>query len=265
MRYSMLVVVFVVLLVIFSAYGVVYTQGLSTESQSAVTLAAYSLQGTYNYVATLRPNLVYNFTTLRLGQGSLFVAITKSINVTYSCTVSSSQLGYFRLGTSYLMTLSGGAWNKTLSQNYQSTQQIGTNSVTFSKSFLLNVTQTVALAEEIETELQVPATTYLVQIKPATTGSLIEAGRTTPLYFVTPMNLTFSSGVITPSGTSYFRQGNITAEVFVAYGRTYAYRYVSYGLLAGSLVLLGLAIYYVLRIEKREEPAVRDMEMPTRP
>jgi len=265
MRYSMLVVVFIILMVIFSAYSVVYTQGLSTESKYSVTLGTYSLQGTYNYVATLRPNTVYNSTTLRLGQGSLFVAITKSINVTYSCTVLLSQPGDINLGTSYLTTLSGEAWNKTLSDSFQSAQQSGVGSVTLSKSFSLNVTQTVALAKEIGSELQVPTPTYLVQIKPASTGSLTEAGRTIPLYFVTPMNLTFSSGVITPSGTSYFHQGNVTGEVLVTYGRTYASRYVSYGFLAGSLVLLGLAIYYVLRIERREEPAVDEMIMLTRP
>jgi hypothetical protein len=264
MRFTVLIVIFLGLMVVFSAYSVVYTQGLPTETHSTITVAVYSLQGSYNYQATLGPNTVYNTTTLSLGQGSLFVAITKTINVTYTCTASLSEPADFNLGTSYLMTLSGGAWNKTLSQTSQSAQQNGTYSFNFSKSFMLNVTQTVALAKEIGTELQVTTPTYLVQIKPETTGSLVGGGRTVPLYFVDPMNLTFAGGVITPSGTSYFHQGNVTSEVFVTYGSTNIYRYVSYGLLVASLVLLGSGVYLV-RSEKGAEPAVDDMATLTQP
>ena len=265
MRPSVVFVTVLVLLVVFSAYSVAYTQGLSTESRSTATVGTYILRGNYNYVATLIPNPVYNSTTLGLGQGSLFVAITKSINVTYTSTVSLGQPGSVNLGTSYLVTLSGGSWNKTLNQSSQPAQQTATNSVTFSKSFWLNVTQTVALAKEIGTELQVPTTTYLIQIKPTITGSLVEAGRTVPLYFVTPMNLTFSGGVITPSGSTYSHQGNITSEVIVTYGSTYDYRYLSYGALAVSLILLCFSVYYVLRVEKKVEPAEDEMVILTRP
>ena len=73
MRLSVVIVIFLALVVVFSAYSVVYTQSLSTESQSTVTLATYSLQGSYNYLATLGPNPVYNSTTLGLGQGATFI------------------------------------------------------------------------------------------------------------------------------------------------------------------------------------------------
>ena len=265
MRLSVLIVIFMALLVVFSSYSVAYTQGLPTESSSTATVALYSLRGSYDYLAFLRPNPLYNTTTLSLGQGALFAAITNTINVTYTCTFSFSELADFNLGTEYLVTLSGGAWNKTLSQSFQPTQQNGTNSVTFSRTFSVNVNQTVALAKKIGTELQVVTPTYLIQIKPETTGSMVGAGRSIPLYFVTPMNLTFSGGAITPSGTSYFRQGNVTSEVFVNYGSTPTYRAVSYALLAVSLALLGLSVYYVLRVEKREEPSVDDVTTLTRP
>jgi len=264
-RLSVLLVVFLSLMALFSAYSVAYTQGLPTETHSTVMVAVYSLQGSYDYQAALRPNSLYNMTTLGPGQGALFVAITNSINVTYTCTIFVSEQADFDLGTSYLQTLSGSAWNKTVTQSSQPTQQNGTNLVTFSKSFLLNVTQTVAMAKEIGTELQVPTPNYLVQIKPETTGSFVGAGRTVPLYFVAPMNLTFSGGVITPSGTSYSQQGNVTSEVFVTYGGTYTYRDLSYVLLVGMLVLLGICVYYIITVEKRVEPPVDEITMLTRP
>jgi len=250
---------------LFSAYTVAYTAGLPTASQSTETVAVYSLRGNYDYQAALRSNSLYNTTTLGPGQGALFVAITNTINVTYTCTVFVSVPVDFYLGTSYLATLSGSAWNKTVAQSSQYAQQNGTNSVTFSKSFLLNVTQTVALAKEIGTELQVLTPNYLVQIKPETTGSFVWAGRTVPLYFVAPMNLTFSGGIITPSGTSNSQQGDVTSEVFVTYGSTYTYRYVSYGLLAGTLALLVLWIYYIYTVEKRQEPVLDEITLLTRP
>lgn len=258
MRFSVLIVIFLVLVVLFSFYDVAYTQGLPTETESVVPVGTYSLHGTYDYVATLGPNQVYNSSSLGMGQGALFVAITKTINVTYACTISLSQPGSVNVGTSYLVTLSGGVWNKTLSHSSQSTLQTGVSSALLSKSFLFNVSQTVALAKEIGTELQYSAPNYVVQIKPAVTGSLTEAGRVVPLYFVTPMNLTISGGVISPSGMAYSYQGNITSEKIVTYGSTYNYRYLSYGLVSASLVLLGVSTYYVLRIEKKTEPSGAD-------
>jgi len=266
MRLSMLIVIFLALLVVFSVYSVVYAQGLSTQTQSTVTVGTYAFQGTFSYVATLRPNDVYNSTTLNQGQGPLFVAITRTINVTYTCTISLGQPGNVNAETSYLVTLSGGVWNKTLSQSSQSNQQTGGGSAATSKSFLLNVSQTVALAKQIGTELQYASPSYLIQIKPTESGTLTEAGRTVPVYFVTPMNLTIADGVITPSGTSYFHQGNITSEAIVTYGSTDTYRIVSYVALAASLVFLGMSVYYVLRIEKKKEPlATDDIGTLTRP
>jgi len=266
MRLSLLFVIVMVLLVVFSLYSVAYAQGLPTQTRSTVTVGTYSLQGTYNYVATLRPNDVYNSTTLSLGQGPLFVAITKTINVTYTCTISLGQQGSVNVGTSYLVTLSGGVWNKTLSQSSQSNQQTGVGSAISSRSFLLNVSQTVALAKKIGTELQYASSSYLVQIKPSVSGTLTEAGRTVPVYFVTPMNLTISGGVISPSGTNYSHQGNITSVEIVTYGGTNTTRYISYGSVAASVALLGLAVYYVLRVEKKKEPpGAPDISTLTRP
>jgi len=265
-RFTVIAVIVLVLVTIFSAYSVVYTQSLQTESQSVSTVGTYTLGGIYGYVATLRPNQVYNTTTIGMGKGSLFVAITKTINVTYSGTVTLSQPGDVNLGTSYLVTLSGGVWNKTLGDSTQATRQTNTNIAAYSKSFLLNVTQIVAQAKAIGTELQYTTPSYIVQIRPVVTGSLLEAGRTVPVDFVAPLNLTLSNGVISPSETTYLYKGNLTSTVTVTYPSTYTYRDASYAFLAGSLVLLGLSTFYVLRVEKKESPAPgEEMAQMTRP
>lgn len=258
MRFKILVLVFLALMLVFSAYSVAYAQGLPTEARSTVIVGTYNLQGNYDYVATLKPNMVYNTTTLGPGQGVLFVAITKTINVTYTFSVSLSRPGSINLGISYLVTLSGGLWNKTLGEVSQTVVQGGTGASVVSRSFFLNVTQTTALAKEIGKELGYASPGYLIQIRPAITGSLAEAGRTVPLDFVSPLNLTLSNGVISFSGTHQNQAGNITSDVTVTYGSTYLYRYGSYGFFSGSLALLGFGTYYVRRIEKKEAPTTDD-------
>jgi len=247
------------LLVVFAAYGVVYAQGLPVSKLSTVTIGDYALQGTYNLVATVQPNELYNSTNLSPGQGTLFAAITRTINVTYACTISLGQTGDVNLGASYLVSLSGGVWNKTLSQSTQSEQQSGVGSVMLTRSFQFNVSQTMALAKRIGTELQYTSPSYMIQISPVITGSLGVVGRTVPVDFVTPMNLTFSGGLITPTGTSYSYVGNITSPEILTYGSTNTYRYVSYGALAASLLLLGISLYYVLMVEKGNEPGEADV------
>ena len=266
MRYTILVLVFIVLLTVFSAYAVVYTDSLPTVRNSVQTVGTYSLQGNYTYIAELKPNDVYNTTRLSQGQGVLFVAIVKTIDLTYTGMISLSGPGNVNVGTSYLVALSGGAWNKTLSESLVVAQQSGLAPVIFSKSFELNVTTLSALAKAIGTELQYPTPAYLIQIRPVTSGTLTEGGTTIPVHFVTPLNLTLSGGTITPSAISFEQQGNITNDVQVTYTGTVTDRYASYGLLSGSLILLAGCTYYVLRVEKISTRQHKDeLESKTRP
>jgi hypothetical protein len=266
MRYSILIVIFLALVTVFSAYAVVYTQGLPASKTSVATIGTYTLQGNYDYVATLAPNPLYNTTTIAQGEGPLFTAIVKTINVKYSCTLFLSQPGTVDAQASYQVTLSGGAWDKTLQQASQVAQGSNVETANLSQSFQLNVTSIVSLAREIGTELQYPSATYLVQVSPDVGGSVTEAGRTVPLDFVQPLNLTISDGVITPNGTSYLQQGNITGDVKVIYSNVVSYRNASIALLGGSVALLALNSYYVVRVEevKPEEPK-DDIDMKIRP
>jgi len=258
MRPSVLFVTFFVLLVVFSAYAVAYTQGLPTQSVSRVSVGTYSLQGKYDYLAVLRPNQVYNSSTLRFGQGTLFVAITKSINLTYTCTVSQSQPGDASLNVSYVVLLSGGAWNKTLATSSQSIQRSGATSTSISKSFFLNMTKIESNAKEIGSELQYSSQNYVVEVIPVVTGSVSEKQVTVPLNLLSPLNLTISKEVISASGTDYVHEGNFTAVSLATNTTTFAYRNAAYTGMAGSLTLLALSSYYVLRVEKKGKPVRKD-------
>jgi hypothetical protein len=266
MRLSIIAIVSFALLLVFSLYAVVYTQSLPTERQSTVTLASYEIQGNYVYKAALKPNALYNATVLEMGNGSLFVSITRSINVSFTCTLSLSEPTAVSLNSSYLVTLSGGSWNKTLARSTGTTQQGITQSAAISKSFNLNMTQILSLAKEIETQLQYSPPSYVVQIRPVITGSLVRLGRITPLIFMAPLNLTISNGVISPTGTSYVQQSNLTSSVEQTDSLAVQYRYLSYVLLSGSLLLLAVSAFYVSRPSKKEpEDEAHEIEARTRP
>jgi hypothetical protein len=266
MRYLIIAVVFLGLLSVFSAYAVVYTQGVPTQKQSTATLASISMAGTYDYVASLRPNTVYNTTTLRMGQGALFVAITKSINVTFTCALTMSAQSNVNLSSSYEVILSGGAWNKTLGRSSGSVDQAGVYTTVTSKSFELNLTQIEGLQKEIDGQLQYTAQSYQVQIRPVLTGQVSAAGKSVPLGLSAPLNMTFSAGVIEVNGTSYIQHGTVTGETEVTDNGAVQNRYVSYGLLAGSLILLAVGAFYLTRGGKAvAADQVHELEMKVRP
>jgi hypothetical protein len=163
------------------------------------------------------------------------------------------------------VTLSSRAWNKTLEDGTETAQRNDIESAVISKSFQLNVTQILALTKEIETELQYTSPSYLLQIKPITTGSLLLAGRNVPVRFEAPLNLTISAGVISTSGATYSRKGNITSNFSTTDNGVVRLRNVSYVSFAGSVGLLAVCVFYALRLGKPAHKEADDLEIKTRP
>ena len=87
----------IALLVLFAALSVastiaVYaTHQLPTQELKTTTLASYQQKGTYDYIAKLKPNRIYNQSTLKPGEGTLYTTIVDHINITFryelTCTL----------------------------------------------------------------------------------------------------------------------------------------------------------------------------------
>lgn len=82
-----------ILLIIFSCataisvLSIYYTHQLPTSEIRTETIATYQHIGTYNYIAKLKPNIIYqNRTTLNPGEGTLYTAIIEYINLTFTYT-----------------------------------------------------------------------------------------------------------------------------------------------------------------------------------
>jgi len=70
---------------IISALSIYYTHQLPTQETQTTTLCSYKHTGTYNYTAELKPNLIYNKTTLTSkDNATLYTAIVEYINLTFT-------------------------------------------------------------------------------------------------------------------------------------------------------------------------------------
>jgi hypothetical protein len=85
-----LLILFVILAMI-SSLALYYAYQSPLYTHPRVILYSYNDTGTFNYVANLMPNTIYdNRTTLEAGQGPIFTKITKSIGVNFTYTFKGS-------------------------------------------------------------------------------------------------------------------------------------------------------------------------------
>jgi hypothetical protein len=67
-----------------SVFAIYYIHQLPTYETQTTTLCTYQHKGTYDYVAALKPNIIYNKTVLSPGEGTLYTAIVEYINLTFA-------------------------------------------------------------------------------------------------------------------------------------------------------------------------------------
>lgn len=72
-----------------SAISVVYTHQLPTSETETNTLYTYLHKGEFDYEAKLVPNVIYNKTVLRPGNGTIFTAILETITLSFNYTFAS--------------------------------------------------------------------------------------------------------------------------------------------------------------------------------
>ena len=110
---TILVLTFVfALLSLFSIIGVYFAHQLPIEEKEIVTLCAYEHKGEYDYTAQLKPNNLYNQTTLKPGEGVLYIRITELVNITFTYTFNCSVPANITLRHSFNMYLESPRWPK---------------------------------------------------------------------------------------------------------------------------------------------------------
>lgn len=150
-----------------SAFTIYYTHQLPTSETRTTTLCTYQHTGTYNYIAELKPNIIYNKTTLTPDEGTLYTAIVNQINLTFTYTFKCDpkpSITIIHPETAILLE-SPGKWPpKTLSST--EAQETLRLSGALNFSMQINGTKIKEIVNLIDAETGTRSTTYNINIKP---------------------------------------------------------------------------------------------------
>jgi len=154
-------------LTIISVLSIYYTHQLPTYETRTETLCTYQHNGSYHYVAKLKPNVLYNKTVLKPGEGTLYTALVEYINLTFIYTFNSSPKPQ-SIQVDHQTTVhieSPGRWPiRTLSQS--EAQEIFQLSKNLNFTMQINCTKVKRFVETIDKEIYgtIRSTTYNIKI-----------------------------------------------------------------------------------------------------
>jgi len=150
-----------------SALSIYYTHQLPTYETQTETLCTYQHTGTYNYVAELKPNIIYsNETTLTPGEGTLYTAIVDHINLTFTYAFACNPEPENSTLEHHIMIQleSPGKWAKTLSDT-EAEEALKLNGVV-NFTMHVNCTKIREIVDNIDKETGTRSTTYNINVKP---------------------------------------------------------------------------------------------------
>ncbi len=237
----------------FTAYAVFYSQTLPSTQSQTQQLASYIQQGSYDYVATLSPNALYNTTSLRNGQGTLFVTITKFVNVTFVYDLSVSGPVNIELTSTYSVTVNSPVWNLTLYSIFATPVLSSNQNTRISQIFTLNITKIMGLIRQIETQTGYASPRYSIGVQPSIAGSIKASGESAAILFQPLLNLTIVGGIITPEGTMHSQSSSLTKTTTVVDAQTMTLRLFSFFGIGFSLVGVFASLWHMTR-PKKDDP-----------
>ena len=89
-KITIILILFLILAIIGIPY-LFYTLQIPESETQIISLWEYQHSGTYDYIAKLKPNIIYNKTTLKPGEGLLYLRITEHLNITFTYTFQSNK------------------------------------------------------------------------------------------------------------------------------------------------------------------------------
>jgi len=240
-------------LLAISAYAMFYVHSLPTERTKFVELYRYGHVGTFDYTVELKPNILYNKTTIGPGE-PIYLTLAKTMNIrfdyTFNCTRPADVSGSYSV---YMDLKLPKKWVK----RFMLVSDTPFNTESFSFSHRLNITSISELISAIEKETATRAPAYNLNITQAihvlarVGGDRIEEG------FSASMGITFTGAELTVDGLEH-NQPKIVGAMKIEPSTWNLYgipvlvshlRYLSYAALAGLSVAIVWVGYY-----KRAEP-----------
>jgi len=149
----------VIVAVLFS-YGVYYTQGMPTEEHTVATLCTYEQNTRCDYIAYLRPNILYGET---IGEGeTIYLSLVNRIDVTFYYTFECSETGSITTEYGISSLVASDRWSKSINE-LVSVEKSETNTITSASleaKFSYNINEIRELIDRIEEDIGVTSSTY---------------------------------------------------------------------------------------------------------
>jgi len=251
---TILLILFTILTLI-SLLTVYATHQTPTEEITTNTLCTYTSVISYDCTATLEPNIIYNKTTLKPGEGTIYTKITKQINIILTYRF------YATLPTEATITY---YLTRTL-QTAAFPYQISETTSTTTNQTLIQITIPRVIKSELDpiisrlaTETGTSTTSYYsLEITPTFT---INANTTAgPIYQVFTPTLTIEykrtdQGDITTIDDLYQTKiGTITENETITRQDIIYQRYTSYILIAISIAGLFFSTFFYIKTKPKTE------------
>ena len=181
---------------IISALSIYHTHQLPTSENQTTTLCTYQHTGTYNYVAELKPNMIYgNKTTLTPGEGTLYTAIINNINLTFTyefkCTPTPTN--NTTLHEIVIQVESPEKWPPRTLSNIEAKEMLQLNG-NLNLTMEINGTKIKELVDSIDKETGTYSTTYNINIKPKIYTVANVTTQTIDETFIPELTVTFHTG-----------------------------------------------------------------------
>jgi len=144
------------------SYGVYSTQGMPTEEHTVATLCTYEQNTRCDYIAHLKPNILYG-ETISKGE-TIYLSLVNRIDATFHYTFECSETGSIttEYGISSLVASEG--WNKSINElvSVEKSETKDASSAVFEAKFSYNINETRELIDRIEEDIGVTSSTYQI-------------------------------------------------------------------------------------------------------
>ena len=210
-----LVVVFA-LTTVWAAYNVDHVASASPPPSGSGPALSYEGSSSYDYVAALLPNDLFNSTHVSGPNVTLFVAITQWVNVTF---VTSLELGAptaAAIADAFTVSVTTAVWSKTLYQTSQRNQSDSTEGLSLVDRYDLNVSGIERTVRTIDAQLNYSASSFTVSLSPAVVGTVAWGASAGPVVLQPFLNLTFSGSLIVPKGGTATDQAEVPGALLPA-------------------------------------------------
>jgi len=248
---------------IISALSIYYTHQLPTQETQTTTLCSYKHTGTYNYVAELKPNLIYNKTTLTSeDNATLYTAIVEYVNLTFTyaftCNPEPENIQVDHQTT--IQVESPGRWppRTLLPAEAEGMFQLSGN---LNWTMQINSTKIRQFVEAIDKEIYgtTRSTTYNINIKPKIHMVANVTTQTIDETFTPELTVTFQAeaekgNYITIENLNQIKPGRITETQQIPLPNVQFQRTASYIATAATTIALAISAFLYIRYKPAPPP-----------